>query len=480
MNNRHTRRDFLRLTGASLFGATLYGKLGASQAWAEATSDEKLWKQCAGVTLNFISENTPPSSAIAANLKPFEDLTGIKLNLTQLQLGDVVQKVALDLGSRQGFWHVIYADPYQILAPYYQGLMELSQFINDDTLPKVPKGIEDFIPTQLDCDGRFVDKKALYTLPYDCPTMIWMYRKDLFEKHHSKMQGALGFDPVPSGNLTWEQYYQIADWFNKNAKSDVPFGTGHQARQYDSLMCDYTNVLFAYGGDYFSNGEEVGLYGAKNPGKCLIDSPEAIEASKFYKKLLSIAHPGSTSWDWDGVAKAFEAGQIAMMPEWHEYAAEFEHSNLKEKVGYSILPRGSKRSANMFGGTGNGISKFAKEKEQRAAWLFLVWSTSPEGQVEDLKSKAGGGTPTRQSVYDLPEARAAMEHESDMPNLIAAKASLEAWKPENIGLRPKISNWNECDTVIFTEISKMLTAGQSPENTCKAMKQQIDKINKAA
>jgi multiple sugar transport system substrate-binding protein len=168
------------------------------------------------------------------------------------------------------------------------------------------------------------------------------------------------------------------------------------------------------------------------------------------------------------------------MPEWHEYAAEFEHSNLKGKVGYSILPRGSKRSANMFGGTGNGISKFAKEKEQRAAWLFLVWSTSPEAQLEDLKSKVGGGTPTRQSVYDLPEARAAMEHESDMPNLLAAKAALDAWKPENIELRPKISSWNECDTVIFTEVSKMLTAGQSPENTCKAIKQQIDKINKSA
>jgi multiple sugar transport system substrate-binding protein len=169
-----------------------------------------------------------------------------------------------------------------------------------------------------------------------------------------------------------------------------------------------------------------------------------------------------------------------MMPEWHEYAAEFEHSNLKGKVGFSILPRGPKRSANLYGGTGNGINKFAKEKERRAAWLFLVWSTSPEAQLDDLKSKAGGGTPTRQSIYDMPEAREAEEHESDMPNMLAAKYALEAWKPENIGLRPKISTWNECDTVIFTEVSKMLTAGQSPENTCKAITQQIDKINKSA
>ena len=78
-------------------------------------------------------------------------------------------------------------------------------------------------------------------------------------------------------------------------------------------------------------------------------------------------------------------------------------------------------SANLYGGTGNGINEYAKEKERRAAWLFLVWSTSPEAQLEDLKSKVGGGTPTRQSVYDLPEARAAEEKESDMPNMLSAK-----------------------------------------------------------
>jgi multiple sugar transport system substrate-binding protein len=475
-----SRRDFLRLTGASLVGATLFSKLGTRQAWADQLADDKLWKQCAGMTLNFISENTSPSSAIAADLKPFEDLTGIKLNLTQLQLGDVTQKVALDFGSQQGFWHVIYADPYQILAPYYQGFVDLNEFMSDSTLPQIPKGLEDFIPTQLAADGRFLDQKALYALPYDCPTLIWVYRKDLFEKHHAKMQEALGFDPTPSGQITWEQYYQIADWFNKNAKSDVPFGTGHQARQYDSLMADFTSVLLAYGGDYFANGQELGLIGTKEPGKCLVNSPEGIEATKFYKKLVGIAHPGSTSWDWDGVAKAFEAGQVAMMPEWHEYAAEFEHSKMKGKVGYSILPRGPKRSANLYGGTGNGINKYAKEKERRAAWLFLLWSTSPAVQLEDLKSKVGGGTPTRQSIYDLPEVQAAMEHDSDMPNMLGAKYALEAWKPENIGLRPKISSWNECDTVIFTEVSKMLTAGQSPENTCGAMQKQIDKINKVA
>jgi multiple sugar transport system substrate-binding protein len=35
-----------------------------------------MWKQFAGMTINFVSENTAPTSAIAANLTPFKNLTG--------------------------------------------------------------------------------------------------------------------------------------------------------------------------------------------------------------------------------------------------------------------------------------------------------------------------------------------------------------------------------------------------------------------
>jgi multiple sugar transport system substrate-binding protein len=469
------RRDFLKMTGTTLAGAALFGN--ARRSFAETASDSKMWKQFSGTTLNFISENTPPSSAIAANTSPFTDLTGIKLNIAQMELGSVVQKVALDFGSGQSAYQVIYADPYQVLAPFYKGFVDLKTFLTDENLPKVPGGIEDFIPTQLDADGKFENPDILYTLPYDCPTMIWIYRKDLFDKYGSKMQQDLGFDTTPSEKLTWDQYYQIADWFNKNAKADVAYGTGHQAKQYDSLMCDFSNILWAYGGEYFKNETAVGRIGTTKPGPSLLDQELAVKAAEFYKKLLSIAHPGSLSWDWSGLAEAFKGGQIAMMPEWHEFAADLERSLPGGKVGYSVLPRGPVRSANMYGGTGIGINKNASKKEQQAAWLFLVWSTSPEVQVMDLKSAVGGGTPTRKSVYEIPEVKKAEEGPSDMPNMLSAKIAVDAWKPENIGLRPKIATWNECDTAIFTAVSKMLAGNQGPKETMSSLKKEIDRIN---
>src|SRR5215217_5294644 len=76
----------------------------------------------------------------------------------------------------------------------------------------------------------------------------------------------------------------------------------------------------AYGGDYFEKGQKVGKLGTTDPGPSTLDSPEAIEAAKLYKKLIEIAHPGSTSWDWNDLGEAFGAEECAMCPEWHEFA----------------------------------------------------------------------------------------------------------------------------------------------------------------
>src|SRR5215212_2793148 len=101
------------------------------------------WKPFGGTTLNFISENTAPTSAIAANLKPFTDLTGIEVKISQLELTALVQKVALDFASGIGAYDVVYADPYQVLAPYHSALADLNRFNSDPNLPKV-QDLQDF------------------------------------------------------------------------------------------------------------------------------------------------------------------------------------------------------------------------------------------------------------------------------------------------------------------------------------------------
>jgi multiple sugar transport system substrate-binding protein len=138
----YTRRDVLRLAGAGS-AALWLGGCGSSNTAKPVAGDE--WKQFGGTTLNFISENTAPTSAIAANLKPFTDLTGIEIKIVQLELAALVQKVALDFASGVGSYQIVYADPYQILAPYHEALVDLNTMMKDPNLPKLDD-VGDFIP----------------------------------------------------------------------------------------------------------------------------------------------------------------------------------------------------------------------------------------------------------------------------------------------------------------------------------------------
>ena len=97
-----------------------------------------------------------------------------------------------------------------------------------------------------------------------------------------------------------------------------------------------------------------------------------------------------------------------------------------------------------------------------------------------LKSSEGGGTPTRKSVYEMPEVRKNFTPPTDMPNALTSPTSLEAWEAQNIGLRPKTPTWNQCDAVIYTELSKMVAGGKSPEDAMRDAKLGVDQTTEGA
>lgn len=466
-----SRRSVLAGGAAMTAAGLVSGCSSRADVRRRSTSDP--WRQFEGATLNFISENTAPTAAIAADAERFRKLTGIRINIVTLELSALVQKVALDLASGQSQYQIIYADPYQVLAPYSRGLVELDELAADPTLPG-RSSFDDFVPLQLDAAGRFADRDRVFALPYDCATMVWQYRKDLFAKYRSDMIRDLGYDPTPGPESTWEQYYETARWFNDNV-DEVAYGTGHQAKQHDSLQCDFSNVLFAHGADYFRHGERVGRFGAVDPGPCTLDTPEAVRAAEFYQRLLSVADPSSRTWDWTGLGAAFSAGRVAMCPNWHEFAADNEKA-LPGKVGYARLPTGPARSANMFGGSGIAINGNTMPNERGAAWLFLAWATSRSTQLRNLRGEVGGSTPTLSSIYRMPDIRDAQHRPTEMPTMLAVPAAQRAWKDENAGLRPKIPMWNECDTTIYTGLSRMLAGDSSPARTMRETGAHIDRI----
>lgn len=447
------------------------------------------WRQFEGTTINFISENTTPSTAIAANIAQFEKVTGIKVVIEQADLNAVIEKVGLDVNAKQARYQVAYLDPQQIMAKNKDNFIDLNKFINDASLPTVPGGLKDFFESQLNCCGYMGDKDKLLALPYDNPTIVLAYRSDIFENETYKkaFMDAKGYDWTPSENMTWDQYYEVAAWITDQAAKGnikgVKYGCGQQAKQHDSLMCEFSTVLAANGGDYFA-AENIGSIGVANPGKATLNSPEAIKSAEFFAKLNKVAHPSSTSWDWSGLAEGYTAGDIAMMCEWHEFSADLENPSKSKVVGktkWTITPKGDKRHADIYGGTGIGISAYASEKEQKAAWLFVMWATSPQTQYLCLTSKSGGSTPTRYSVYNLADVKKGIEDPTSpeaakMPNLKACGAVQKAWANENAYLRPKVPMWPQADTIVYTELSKVLAGQSNAKDAMESANKQLNEL----
>lgn len=460
-------------------------KVVTAQAPATQPADQAaLWSQYKGkgLTINFLSEDTPPTAAIVNHLSEFEDLTGIKVSLTTTNLADVGTKVLLDFSAEAGDINVIYADPFIMIAPLYGNFVDLRKFINDPTLPPVPNGIDDFDKMNLIVDGYMIDREKLLAIPYDAPTMLMTYRTDIFENptYKKMFMDDKGYDWTPGPNITWEQYADIAQWINQKIAAGViteaKYATGSEAKEYDSLQCEFSNVLLAYGANYFTN-PDFATWGTATPGGAALDTPEAIKAATVYASILKQSAPGSLSWDWNGVAEAMSAGDLAMSPQWHENASTFQDptkSKIVGKVKWALLPSGPAGSKNLWGGTGLGINSYSSPEMQRASWLFILWATSPDIQKALLLE---GATPTRTSVYNDPEVQQWIA-DKKTPLMDTLTVLKQAWSPEHIGLaQGKIVTWIQVDEAIFSNLSQMLSGQKTPETAMKDATVQINKIN---
>src|SRR5262245_26240884 len=215
IGRRLTRRTALKAGGALAASLAAVPSLAARAAQETASpaaggDAAATWNQYKdqGIQINFLSEDTPPTAAIIKHVGEFEELTGIKVNITQTNLADVVTKVLLDFASEAGDIHIIYADPMQILAPLCGNFTDLRQFIADSTLPPLPNGLEDFDEMNLIGSGYMIDREKLLAIPYDAPTMILVYRSDLFENptYADQFKQEKGYDWTPGPNITWDQY----------------------------------------------------------------------------------------------------------------------------------------------------------------------------------------------------------------------------------------------------------------------------------
>jgi multiple sugar transport system substrate-binding protein len=205
--------------------------------------------------------------------------------------------------------------------------------------------------------GRVVYKKDKTTLgkqtfavPNFLNTGFLMYRVDLFHE-------LIGKDGEPS---SWDE---LVEWLYeiKEKYGDEYDGFVFQGDQYEGLMVNFFEILWAYGGEIY----EVN-------GIPQVNTPEGIKTLKFFKKLLEDGIIPKDVLNFNEVKSLehFRQGKTLVLRNWprafYSIQNHYKYKNLRNKVNVMTKPlafRGvAKASAKTcLGGWFYAISKHAYE-----------------------------------------------------------------------------------------------------------------------
>jgi len=166
-----------------------------------------------------------------------------------------------------------------------------------------------------------------------------------------------------------------------------------------------------------------------------------------------------------------------MGPVVHEAAAgyESEDSPIAGNVEWTLMPQGPNRSVTHFGPAGMGINADSSLEKQRAAWKFIVFATSTDTQIAGLQN--AGGSLTRQSTWNHPDVQNSVNEatgDADIPNVAMPLTTM--WQPQNMGMRPHTSNWNELNEALFTGISQAINKELEPQEAMERIDSEWNNI----
>ncbi len=497
--SRVSRRKFLELGGgvATALGAGsvavgLNSVITRTPVMAQSSDDAK-WKQYAGSKLVFMSENTPPSFAIRDNLKAFHDLTGIEVEILTDDLPVVQQKVGIDLRSGGADFHLNYVQDKPIGSPFADFYEDLLKYTNDDTLPLDPEGYNEdvWFENFLRACGVYYEPGRIVAFPYDCAVACTFYRQDLFEKLSKDFEKEYGYPMEYTQETTWKNVYDFAAFFKKvreSGQKDIPYGYAqHHGSFAWTTQLDIQRMLFAHG--QWTDFEIDDKLGSKTPGPTNWGDEQSVKIMQKYKEQAEVSHPDNLANGTLQLNTVYQAGEIAMQVQYHEFAASIEDPNTSKAAGgktaYGPCPKGAVDwittglepvNGCNCGIGGIGINAAASEDLKRAAFIFASWATSKGTQLDVLKKL--GGTPTRKSVLDVPEVKKAEQRPTDMPNALTFHAVYDIGiRDPNFVLGPKIPEANEYHDIILTEVQRCITGETSPEDACEEIRWQVDDLH---
>jgi len=372
---------------------------------------------------------SPSSTSIQSFIPDFEAETGIKVNVSETPYGEAHQKQLLSYQQKAGTYDVAQFDN-SFLMPFCQAqaMAPLDGYLGDSS----EYDIADFSQSQQDygkCNGETLGL-TLSTEP-----MIQWYRTDIYEK--------LGLTPAK----TWDEYYN-------NAKKVQDAGYGGQIIGFGpNVSWWWMTMVWSFGGNLYDD--------ALNP---TVKSKEAIAATDFLKKLMTVSPKGASTANSDEVTSKFLGENIGAMINYSGYYGSVLDKSINKnegKIGTAPMPKGSADITHLAGWN-IGIPKDAKNPT--AAWKFLEYVLGKTNAKTYLES--GAAAIGRKSITT----------DADLLAKFPYLAQLEIPSSSRIERYPQIAVWPEFEVAAIDAVTQVLNGKSDSTKAMTALNEKLKPI----
>ncbi len=262
-------------------------------------------------------------------------------------------------------------------------------------------------------------------------------------------------DIIKTAPTTWAEMTSMA---KANAPSKAKVGYVWQGAQYEGLVCDFTEVLYGYGGSVLDPSD---------PKKVTVNSPEGVAALTLMTSWVGGISPSAvTTYKEEDSRSSWQNGDSVFMRNW-PYAYSLGNDPSSSKIAgkfdvHNMLYGGSNTTGHSsLGGWQYGINAFSKNSD--AGWKFVQHQLSLASQKTiALKLSL---TATLKSIYTDPEVLKA--------NPFFAKLApvFETAQP-----RPVTPFYPDVSNAIQVRIHNALTGQSSPSAALAALTSDLQAI----
>ncbi len=425
----YNRRDFLKMGGVGLAGATLLGAAGCGGGGGGSFNGEitvGFGREASGTLQKLIDKFNKQNKDISAKWRVMPSDTGQYFD--QLRTQFQAQDGSLTLIGGDVIW------PAQFAANSY--IIDLSDRFTEGMRSKFLQG-----PVE---SNTYQGK--VYGVPWFTDAGLLYYRKDLLEK--------AGFSAPPK---TWDELKDQAQKIMQD--QGTKFGFVFQGAEYEGGTVNGLEYINSHGGQVLDPNDA---------SKVVIDSPESVAGLETEHSMVTdgVSPQAVSTYAEPETEAPFLGGDAVFCRNWpYMYSLAGTENFIKpDLIDIAPLPAGEGgESVSGLGGWNFFINAFADTEAQDAAWEFVKYITAPEQQ----KFYALGGSylPTLSALYNDPEIK------ENVPTVRLGAAALKNTVP-----RPVSPVYSDMSLKMAEEFNSSLGGDTSPQQAVSSLQTELQKI----